>query len=203
MEKCAFFKILIHISLRKRFNVTRNVTFRILKYIKNGGSVTESSTASCYIFSRITNPLAVINKYTRRIGAVVKVGIHTADDVVSEVILVILRHFSEFLMRPVSLIFQILVNLVVSRNNGYIGIGRVNFNDMKNLSTGTCCIVKYHFGLNSRTGNEHVILFGDYVVVTVSSKACAVENNIVLFPVGNSSKCSHRKHAHTHYNSND
>ena len=122
MEKRTFCEILINISLVETLNVARNVAFRILKDIQDGGSITQCSTAGCYIFSCITDPLAVVNKYTGRIGAIVKVGIHTADDVVSEGILVILRHFSQFLMRPVSLIFQILVDLIVSGNYGYIGV---------------------------------------------------------------------------------
>ena len=200
MEKCAFFKILIHISLGKRFNITGNITFSILKYIENGGSITEHRTAGSYVFSCITDPLAVVNKYTGGVGVVIKVSIHTTDDVVSEIILVILCHFGKLLVRPVSLIFKILIDLIVSGNDGYVGIRRVNFNNMKNLSASTGCVVKYDFGLNSCTGNEYVILLRDYVVVAVCTEACTVENNVVLFPIRDGSKNGHREHTDNHHN---
>ena len=185
VEKNSFFKILVNVSLVVRLNVTGNIALCILKYVEDGGSSVQNCTAGCYILVRITDPLAVVNKYTGRVGVVVKVCVHTTDNVVSEIILIILSHFGEFLMRPVSLIFQIFVDLVVSGNDGYIGVGRVYFNDVKNLSTGTCCIVKYHFGLNSSAWNEYVIFLGDYVVVAVCAKACTIENYVVLFPIRN------------------
>ena len=170
MEKRAFCKILINISLAESLNIARNVAFRILKDIQDGGSITQRSTAGSYVFSCITDPLAVIDKNTGGIGAVVKVGIHTTDDVVSEGILVILRHFGEFLMRPVSLIFQILIDLVVSGNDGYIGVRRVYLNNVENLSAGTGCVIEYHFGLNSCTGNKYIIFLRDYIIVTVGAE---------------------------------
>ena len=203
MEKSAICKVLFNFSLVVRLNVTGNIAFCILEYIEDGGCSVQNCTTGSYILMRITYPLTVVNKYTGRVGVVVKVGVHTTYNVVSKIILVVLSHFGKFLVRPVSLILKILVDLVVSGNNGYIGVRRVNFNNVKNLSAGTSCIVKYDFRLNSSTGNEYVIFLRDYIVVTVCAKACAVENNIVLFPVGNSSKCSHRKYTHEHYSSND
>ena len=202
MEKGTFCEIVVNLILVECLNVAGNVAFRILKYVKNGLSIAQSSTAGSYVFSCITDPLAVVDKYTGRVGAVVKVGIHTTNNVVSEGILVILSHFGEFLMRPVCLIFQIFVDLIVSGNNGYVRVGRVNFNDMKNLSACTRGIIEYNFGLNSCTGNEYVIFLGDYVVITVCTKTCAVKDNVVLFPVRNRCKGSHRERTHKHDNGN-
>ena len=202
VEQSTLCEILVNISLAERLDITRNITFRILEYIKDGGSVTEHSTFGSYIFTCITDPLAVVNKHTGRVGVVVQVGVHTANDVVSESVLVILGHFGQFLMRPVSLIFQIFVDLVVSRNDGYIRVRRVDLDNVENLSTGTSSVVKYDFGLNSCAGNQYVILFRDHVVVTVCTKACAIEDHIFLGPIGNRCKCVHRKHTYKHYGNN-
>ena len=144
VQQSAFCKILLNLSLIVSLNITRNISLCILKYIENRGCCVKNSSTSCYILMRITNPLTIVYKYTRGVRVVVKVCVHTADDIVSEVVLIILRHFGQFLMGPVGLIFQILVNLVVSRNDGYIGVRRVYFNDMKNLSTGTISVVQNH-----------------------------------------------------------
>ena len=63
-------------------------------------------------------------------------------------------------MRPISLILGVFcqfVDLMISRNDRYIRVRRVNLDNVENLSTITCVIIKYHFVLNSRTGNKHVI----------------------------------------------
>ena len=158
MEKGSICQVLFNLCLVVRLNVTRNVTLCILEYIKDRRCCVKNSTTSSYILMRITDPLTVVNKYTGGVGVIIKVCVHTTDNVVSECILVILSHFGEFLMRPVSLIFQILIDLVVSGNDGYIGVRRVYLNNVKNLSTITGCVVKYDLGLNSRAGNEYVIL---------------------------------------------
>ena len=203
VKQSAICKVLFNVSFAIRLNVAGNIAFCILENIENGRGSIQNCTTGCYILVCITDPLTVVNKYTGRVGVVVQVGVHTTDNVVSEVVLVILSHFGEFLMRPVSLIFQILIDLVVSGNDGYIGVGRVYFNNVKNLSTGTCCIVKYDFGLNGSTGNEYVIFFRDYIVVAVCAEAGAFEDYIVFFPIGDRSKCAHRKYAHKHYSSNN
>ena len=137
VEKGSFCKVSVKINLVKRLNVTRDVTFRILKYVKDGGGGVKNSSSGSYVFAEVTDALTVVNKNTGRVGVVVKVSVHTADYVVSEIILVILCHFGKLLMRPVCLILEILIDLIVSGNNGNIGIGGVYFNNMKNLSAGT------------------------------------------------------------------
>ena len=170
MEKDAFFKIFVNICFVIGFNITGNISFSIFKYIKNRSSRVKNCTTSSYILMCITNPFTVINKNTRRVAVIVKVGVHTANDVVSKGILVIFCHFGKFFMGPVCLILKILINLVISGNDGNVGVGRVNLDNMKHLSSGTCCIVKYHFRLNSSTRNKNIIFFGNYIIVTVSAK---------------------------------
>ena len=177
VKKSSGLEVSIEIISIERLNVTRNSAILFLEYVKNragGGSL-----------SLNTDVFTVVYKYARRICIVVKVGVHTANDVVSKIILVILSHLGKFLMRPVSLIGGVLsklINLVVSGNNGYVRVGRIDLNNVKNLSTSTRIIIKYDLGLNSRTGNKHIILLRDYVVITVGTKFGAFVNNVGVFP---------------------
>ena len=190
VKKGAVGKICVKFGSIERLNVARNVTFCILKYVKN-------RRRRC-IFALNAYILTVIHKNTRRVSIVVKVGIHTANDIVAKVILVILSHLGKFFMRPVSLISEILVDLVVSGNYGYVGVRRVDFNYVNNLSTSAGCVIEHYLRLNSRTGNEYVIFFGDYVVVTVCTEGGAIVNNVRIFPIGNGCESSHRNDADKH-----
>ena len=122
MKKSTTFEIIIKLGFVKRLNITRNSTIFSLEHIENRRCGIKNRTTGSYVFAKITDAFSVVNKYTRRITLVIKVSIHTTDDVVPEVILIILRHFCEFLMRPVCLIIQIFIDLIVSRNDGYIRI---------------------------------------------------------------------------------
>ena len=195
MEKGTLCKVLFNFSLVICLYVTRDIAFCILEHIEDGGSSIQNSTTGCYILMCITDPLSIVDQNTGRIRIVVKVSIHTADNVVSEVILVILSHFGQFLVRPVSLIFQILIDLIVSRDDGYIGVRRVNLDHMEDLSAITGSIVQHDLGLNSCTGNEDVIFFRDHVVVAIGAEGFAVINYIVIRPVGDGCQRSCGQHA--------
>ena len=183
MEQDAFFQVLVNISFVECLDIAGDVALSILEDIQDGGGVAQSSTTGSNIFACIADPFAVVDQNTGGVRAIIQVGVHTADDVVSEVLLVILGHLGQFLVRPVGLVFQILIDLVVSGNDGYIGVGRVDLDNVEDLSAGAGCVVEHDFGLNGCAGDENVILFGDYVVVAVCAERCAVENNVILFPV--------------------
>ena len=206
MQQGAICEIAVKLGLVKRLYITGDVALCILKYVKDRGSIIERRAVGRNILAKITNALSIVYKYTRRVGIVVKVGVHTADNVVSEVILVILCHFGKFLMTPVCFIHGIfckLINLLVSRDDGYIGIGRVNLDNMEDLSAGAGCIIEHDFRLNSSAGDEDVIFFGDYVVVAVGAEACSIINYIVVFPIGDGRQRSCRQHADQRHNSDD
>ena len=161
VKQSASFKVCVQFILIKCLNIAGNIAFCILKYIQNRRSRVQHTTIGVNILAKVTNELSIINKNTGRVGAVVKVCVHTADDVVSEFVLVILCHLGQFLMSPVCLIFGILsqlIDLIVSGNNGHIRVGWIYFNDVQNLSAGTGGIVEHDLGFNCRAGNEYVIL---------------------------------------------
>ena len=203
MEEGAVCNVLLNLGLVVSLNITGNVALCIPEYVEDRGGGVQNCAAGCYILMGIADPLAVVNKDTRRVGIVVQVGIHTADNIVSEVILVILGHFGQFLMRPVGLILKILVDLIVSGDDGYIGVRRVNLDNVEDLSAGAGCIIEHDFGLNSSAGDEHVIFFGDHVVVAVGAEGFAFINYIVFFPIRDGGKCSCRQHADQRHNSDD
>ena len=206
MQQRTIFKILIYISFAECLDVTGNVTVRILEYVKNGRSVTQSRTASSYIFPCITDPFAIVNKYTGRIRVIIQVRIHTANDIVSERFLVILRHFGKFLVRPIRFVLQVLIDLVIPRDNRNVRIRGVYFNNVKYLTACPVLIVEHHFGLNRSPGYKYVIFLRDYVVVTICTKTSTRKYYIVVFPVRDSCGCSNwqkanqrqRKH-HQHH----
>ena len=198
VQQDAVFQIPIELRTVECLNITGNVAFGILEYVQNGlgrGSL-----------SLNTDALAVVDQHTGGVGIIIKVGVHTADNVVSEVILVILGHFGQLLMRPVCLILRILgqlIDLIVSRDDGYIGVRRVNFNNVKNLSAGAVSIVQHDFGLNSCTGHEDVIFFGDHVVIAIGAEGFAVINDIVIRPVGDGCQRSCGQHADQRHQGDD
>ena len=198
MEQNALLQVLINVSLVVRLDVTGNVALGILENVKDGGGCVQNLAAGSHVLVGVTDPLAVVNKNTGRIGVVVQVGIHTADDVVAEGVLIILSHLGQLLMRPICLIFQILVDLVVTRNNGNVRVRRVYFNDMKDLSASTGSIVEHDLGLNCRTGNQHVILLGDYVVIAVRAEAGPLKDNVVLFPIRDGRESGQGQRANEH-----
>ena len=200
VKQGALLEVLVNVSLIECLNVTGNVTLGILKYVQDRGGIAQSSATGSYVFACVTDPLTVVNQNAGRIRAVIQVGIHTTDDVVAESVLVILSHLGEFLVRPVSLILQILVDLVVTGNDGDVRVRRVNLNDMKHLSAGAGSIIEYDLGLNGRAGNQYVILLGDYVVVAVRAKARAFKNHVVVFPVRDGRKRRQRHSAYEHNN---
>ena len=206
MEKSSAFKISIKFVLNKRFYVTGNVTFSILENVEDRRGSIESTAVTTYVFSEVTNAFSVIYKYSGRIAVVIKVGIHTADDVVSEVILVILSHLGKLLMSPICFIVGILcelIDLLVSGNDGYIRVRRVNFNYMKHLSSCTGIIIEYDLGLNCSTGYEYVIFLGDYVVVAIGTEFVTIVNYVVVSPIGNCRNRSNGASGDHHYNCNN
>ena len=177
MEKSSICKVAVEFGSVKCFYITGYITFCILENIKDGGRRS--------IFTFDTDIFAVIDKNAGSISVIIKVGVHTADNVISEGILIIFRHIGKFLMGPVSLIGKVFINLVISGNDGYVRVGRVNFNDMNNLSAVTCCVVENDFGLNCCTRNKNIIFFGNNIIVTVGTKCFSIINYVVFFPVRN------------------
>ena len=198
MEELTLFKISIKLSTVERLYFTGNISLSISKNVEN-----RRCRAGLSLYAQI---LTVINKDTGSVSVVVKVGVHTAYNVVSEIVLVILCHLGKFLMSPVRLIVRIfseLIDLIISRDNGYVRVRRVYLNYVKNLSTVTGSIVENYLGLNSCTGYKHVIFLGDYVVIAVSTECCLVVNYVFIFPVRDGCKRGHRESTEDHYDTND
>ena len=122
VQKRAVSEILVNVSLVIRLDVAGHVSISIAEDVENRGGRTENFAAGSHVFVRVTDPLSVVDENSGRVGAVVEVGVHTAYDVVSKSILVILSHLGKLLMRPVSLIFQVLIDLIITGNDGYVGI---------------------------------------------------------------------------------
>ena len=161
MEKGFVCKIAVKFFSVECFNVAGNVAFCILKNVKDG------TGRSGFTFN--AEILTVINKNAGCIGVIIKVGVHTANDVISEVLLVIFCHLGKFLMGPVGLLAKVLIDLVISGNNGYVRVGRINFDYVDNLSSITSSVVENHFILNRCVGNKIVFLFRNYVIVTIGT----------------------------------
>ena len=175
MKQCTICEIAVKFSSVESLYITRNVAFSIFKNIKN--------RAGRSGFTFYTKIFTVIYKNARCISIIIKVCVHTTNNVIAKLFFIIFGHFCEFLMRPVSLICKIFVDLIVSRNNRYIRVRRINLDNVDNLSTSTAGIIEYHFRLNSSTWNEYVIFFRDYIVIAVSSECFAIVNNIGFFPI--------------------
>ena len=193
-------QILFNLSLVVCLDIAGDVALCVLEDIQDGGSGIQNCAAGSYILVGIADPLTIVDQNTGGVGVVVQVGVHTADDVVAKRIFVVLGHLGQFLVRPVGLIFQILVDLVVAGNDGDIGVRRVNLNDVEDLSAGACSVIQNDLRLNCSAGDKDVILFRDYVVVTVGAKRGAVKDHVVLFPVGDRGKRGHRQNADEHHN---
>ena len=116
-------------------------------------------------------------------GGMIRLGANIA--VGSEVVLVILCHIGKLCVRLVCRNRDILIDLVVSGNYGYIGIRRIYLNNVHNLSACSVSIVKYDLGLNCSSGNKNVIFFRDYIVIAVSTKLITIINHIVICPILN------------------
>ena len=198
MEQDAFFQILVEVGSVEGLHIAGDVAFGILENIKDGRGRS--------ILALDTDVLAVVDQNAGSVGIIVQVSVHTADDVVAEVFLVILCHVGQFLVGPVCFVVGVLgqlVDLMVSGNDGYIRVGRVNFDNVKHLSAGTGCIVEHDLGLNGCAGYEDVILLGDYVVVAVGAEGGTVKNDIVLCPVGDRRQSGQRQNANDHHNCED
>ena len=201
VEQNALLHVGIKFSLDIFSHITGDIALLVLENIQDGLGALGLMHA---------NVLAVVDQNTGCIGIVVQVGVHTADDVVTEILLVVSSHVGQFLMGPVGLIGRILgdlVDLVITGNDGDIGIGGVNLDDVQNLSAGTGSVVEDDLGLNRSAGNQNVILFRDHIVIAIGAKGGAIINNIRLSPVGNRRKyiCGneaqkhHNRQQHSHY----
>ena len=188
VEQRAVGQVAVKLSTVEGFHIARNVAIGILEHIQDG-----TGWAGLALHAEI---LTVVDQDAGSVGVVVQVGVHTADDVVSEGILVILGHLSQLLMRPVGLVGQILVDLVVAGNDRNIGIGRINLDDVHDLSASTACIIDNDLTLDSCTGYQRPFLTGDDRIIIVGSKAITCFNAcsyICIF-----SKSNHRDHTDDH-----
>ena len=93
-------------------------------------------------------------------------SVHTADDVVAQLVAVVVHLLLHDLSGPVSGVGQILVDGIVGRQHADVGVIGVNLNDVQNLSTGTGIVVQNDLGLD-RAVAEHVVIVGDHVVVII------------------------------------
>ena len=187
MEQNAVSQVFFKLGLVEGLDIAGDIAICILEYIQNGGGGIQHSSAGGHLLTEVADALAVIDQHTGGIGAVIQVGVHAADNVVAQIIFIIPGHFGQLLVGPVCLVVRILgqlIDLIVSGNDGYIGVGRVNLNHMKHLSAGAGGIVEHDLGLNRRTGDKDIVLLGNYVVVAVGAEAGSVKDHIVFFPVG-------------------
>ena len=173
VKKGAVCEIAVKFSLIESPNVAGNLAFCILKYVEDGGSGVQYSTAGSYVFSEVTDALAVVNENTGRIGVVVKVRVHTANDVVAQVILVILSHLGKFLMRPILLFSEVLIDLIITGNDRHVRVGGINLDYVHYLSAVVGGIVNNNFTLDSRTGNEIPFFACKNGVVSVGTEGSA------------------------------
>ena len=172
MEQSAGSEVCVKVISVKRLNITGNGTVRFFENIQN--------RTGRRGFTLDAEILAVVNQNTGRISIIVQVRVHTTDNVVSQVLLIILCHFGQFLMRPVCLLGHILVDLMISGNDGYIGIGGIHLDNMDDLSAVAIGIVQDHLIFVCSTGYQNVILSGDHIIVTVQAKLLAVIDDFIF-----------------------
>ena len=198
VEQNALGQVCFNLRLAICLDIARDIAFSIFEYVQDRRGCVQNGSTGSYVLMSVTDPLAVVYQNTGRIGVVIKVSIHTADDVVPKGILVILSHLGELLVRPVGLILQILVDLVIAGDDGHVGVRRVNLNDVKHLSASAGRVVEHDLGLNSSAGDEYVILLGNHVVITICTEAGSVIDNVVLFPIRDGRESGHRERANKH-----
>ena len=195
MEQSAAFQISIELSLVVCLHIAGDGAVFFLEYVQDG--------AGGRGFTLHANALAIVHQNARCIGVIVQVRVHTADNVVAQIIFIILGHFGQFLMRPVRLIQRILcqlIDLVITGNDRDIRVGGVDLDNVQHLSTGACSIIQDDFGFHGCAGNQDVILLGDYVVIPIGAKGGAFIHYILICPVGDGCKCRERNQTNEHRN---
>ena len=143
--------------------------------------------------------LSVVNKNRGVIRVIAERRVHTGNHVITEIILIILRRVGQQRRYLIVDVGKISVDSVIAGNDRNIGIGRINLNNVQNLSSVVCAVVQNHFGFISSTGHQRVILLGDDVVVTVCAEGCAVIDYVVFFPAFDGRKGCRRKQAERHH----
>ena len=195
MEQSAAFQISIEVRLVVCLHIAGDGAVLFLEYVQDG--------AGGRGFALHANALTVVHQNARCIGVIVQVSVHTADNVITQIIFIILGHFGQFLMRPIRLIQGILcqlIDLVITGNDRDIRVGGIDLDNVQHLSTGTSSIVQDDFGFHSSAGNQHVILFGDHVVITIGAKGSTFIHYILICPVGDGCKCRERNQTNEHRN---
>ena len=195
MQQSAIFQIAVVLSSVEGLDIARNVAFSILEYVQDG-----AGRRSLALHAQV---LTIVHQNAGRIGVIVQVSVHTADNVIAEVFLVILCHFGQFLMRPIRLISGILcqlIDLVVTGNDRDIRIGRINLNHVQHLSAGAVSVIQDDLRFHGCAGNQDVILLGDYIVITSFAEGGAAEDHIIVCPTRDRRKCGERNQTHEHRN---
>ena len=127
----------------------------------------------------------------RRVVVISKGGVHTADNVVAELALVLCGHIGHAGGRPVVYIGDVLLDVVISGDDRDVGIGRVALEYVQDLSAGTGRVVENDLGLGSRARNQCPSLVRNDIVVTVGAEgSCAVDSVV---------PCGSRYGAHADY----
>ena len=91
-------------------------------------------------------------------------SVHTADDVVAQLVTVVVHLLLHDLSRPIGGIGQILVDGIVGRQNADVGVVGVNLNHVQDLSASTVIVVDNDLRLD-RAVTKYIVILGDYVVV--------------------------------------
>ena len=151
MKKSSRCKFCIKFCSVECLNFTGDSSICFFENIENGARWV------CLTF--YTEIFTIINENTRSICVIIKVSVHTTNNVITKILLIVFCHECKFFMRPVLFLGHILINLVITRYDRNIWIRWIYLNNMKHLSTVICCIVNNHLRFSGSTWNKIIILF--------------------------------------------
>ncbi len=214
VEQHSLCQVLLELGLVECLDVAGDIALPIPEHIQDGGGGIQHGTACGHLLTEVADALAVVDQNAGRIGAVVQVGVHAADDVVAQLVFIISGHLGQLLVCPVCFIIRVLgqlINLIVAGDDGNIRVGRVHLDHMEHLSAGAGGVVEHDFRLNRRAGDKDIVLLGNHVVVAVGTEAGSLEYHVLFFPVGNGCQggsghqpknhCQGQQHGNCAYNS--
>ena len=105
------------------------------------------------------------------VGVIGQRGIHGADDVVAQNVLIIPDGLGDACDLPVVDVRKVRVDAVIAGDDGNVGVGGIHLDDVHHLAAIAGGVVDDHLGFSGRAGNQRVLFPGDHVVIVVGAEA--------------------------------
>ena len=105
------------------------------------------------------------------VGVIGQRGVHGADDVVAQNVLIIPDGLGDAGDLPVVDVRKVRVDAVIAGDDGNVGVGGIHLDDVHHLAAIAGGVVDDHLGFSGRAGNQRVLFPGDHVVIVVGAEA--------------------------------